>query len=119
MESLGGISTAFSAGEISYSKVRAMTRVATAGNEEYLLMIAQHGTAEQMEKSTKAFRTVSRYEDYMPEGRLSDKCYGDGNDIAREALQEEFNNELTGINKEAKDRSFSSHQGEDGMWVIG
>lgn len=118
MENLDGINTAFSAGEISYSKVRAMTRVATASNEEYLLMIAQHGTAEQMEKLTKAFRTVSRYEDYMPEGRLSDKCYGDGSDIAREALQEEFNNELTEINKEAKDRSFSSYQDEEGMWVI-
>lgn len=118
MESLDGISTAFSTGEISYSKVRAMTRVATASNEEYLLMIAQYGTAEQMEKLTKTFRTVSCYEDYMPEGRLTDKCYGDGSDLSREALQEEFDNELTEQNKQAKDRSFSSYQDEEGMWII-
>ena len=39
---LGGlpkISAAYSAGELSYSKVRAMTRIATPDNEDYLLMI--------------------------------------------------------------------------------
>ena len=35
------IDAAFASGQISYSKVRAMTRVATADNEEFLLMIAQ------------------------------------------------------------------------------
>ena len=34
----------FSKGIISYSKVRAMTRVATPDNEDYLLMIATRGT---------------------------------------------------------------------------
>jgi hypothetical protein len=34
----------FAKGIISYSKVRAMTRVATPDNEDYLLMIATRGT---------------------------------------------------------------------------
>jgi hypothetical protein len=41
------ISKSFSKGRISYSKVRAMTRVATPKNEKFLLKIAHHGTAEQ------------------------------------------------------------------------
>ena len=43
------IDTAFSKGEVSYSKVRAMTRAATPENEEYLMMIARHGTAAHIE----------------------------------------------------------------------
>ncbi|MBW0104012.1 DUF222 domain-containing protein [Pseudonocardia sp. KRD-291] len=35
---------AFAAGRISYSKVRALTRVATANTEHHLLVIALHGT---------------------------------------------------------------------------
>src|SRR5436190_10481292 len=45
LESLPKISAAMERGHISYSKVREMTRVATAQNEDYLLMIAEHGTA--------------------------------------------------------------------------
>ncbi len=40
----------FSKGELSYSKVRAMTRIADETNEDYLLMIAKHGTAHHVEK---------------------------------------------------------------------
>jgi hypothetical protein len=47
LETLPLIDASFAAGEISYSKVRAMTRVATARNEDFLLRIAQHGTANQ------------------------------------------------------------------------
>jgi len=45
LESLPNISEAFRSGQVSYSKVRAMTRVATVENETYLLNIAHHGTA--------------------------------------------------------------------------
>jgi hypothetical protein len=45
LKELPGISEAFRKGELSYSKVRAMTRVANEHNENYLLMIAPHGTA--------------------------------------------------------------------------
>ena len=52
----------FRRGEISYSKVRAMTRVATAKNEEFLLMIARHGTAAHMERLVRQYRSIKRAE---------------------------------------------------------
>ncbi|MDA1372927.1 MAG: hypothetical protein O2971_19535 [Proteobacteria bacterium] len=48
LASLPLIDQAFASGAISYSKVRAMTRTATPDNEEYLLMIARHGTANML-----------------------------------------------------------------------
>ena len=50
------IDAAFERGEISYSKVRAMTRVATPENEVELLNIARHGTAAHMERLVRAYR---------------------------------------------------------------
>jgi hypothetical protein len=50
------IHESFSKGEISYSKVRAMSRVATAENEDYLLMIATHGTAAHVETVVRGYR---------------------------------------------------------------
>ncbi|MDA0977691.1 MAG: DUF222 domain-containing protein [Proteobacteria bacterium] len=44
------IAGAFRCGEISYSKVRAMTRVATAENESLLLEYARYGTAAHIEQ---------------------------------------------------------------------
>jgi hypothetical protein len=43
-------------GELSYSKVRALTRVATAATEDNLLMIALHGTAYHVETVVRYFR---------------------------------------------------------------
>jgi len=56
------ISASFSKGEISYSKVRAMTRVATAENEEFLLRIALHGTAAHVERAVRQFKRTKRNE---------------------------------------------------------
>src|SRR5699024_2815799 len=56
------ISGSFSKGEISYSKVRAMTRVATPESEEFLLMIALHGTASHVERAVRQFRRAKRSE---------------------------------------------------------
>ena len=50
------IDAAFERGEISYSKVRAMTRVATPENEVELLNIARYGTAAHMERLVRAYR---------------------------------------------------------------
>jgi hypothetical protein len=58
LETLPLIDAAFAAGEISYSKVRAMTRVATPENEDFLLRIAQHGTASHVEKVVGKYRNV-------------------------------------------------------------
>ena len=43
LDGLPEINEAFEKGELSFSKVRAMTRIATPLNESYLLMIANHG----------------------------------------------------------------------------
>jgi hypothetical protein len=57
------ISMAFERGELSYSKVRAMTRIADSSNEDYLLMIAHHGTAHHVEKLVSKFRSVKALDD--------------------------------------------------------
>ena len=56
------VSEAFRVGSLSYSKVRAITRVATPENEEYFLMIARHGTAAHVERLVQAYRRVGRDE---------------------------------------------------------
>ena len=56
LERLPLISAAMARGALSYSKVRALTRVATPENEEALLMIALHGTARQVEKTVRLYR---------------------------------------------------------------
>jgi len=63
------ISAAFSEGRISYSKVRAMTRVATRKNEDYLLMIARHGTAAHVERLVGNYRRLKRFEALEAENR--------------------------------------------------
>lgn len=67
------ISEAFRRGELSYSKVRAMTRIADAGNEDYLLMIARHGSAHHVEKLVSRYRRCERQQDPENAGRQHDK----------------------------------------------
>jgi len=62
LAALPKISEALRHGEISYSKVRAMTRVATLENEDYLLKIARHGTALHVERLVRQYRKVKRIE---------------------------------------------------------
>jgi hypothetical protein len=57
------ISEGFSSGKLSYSKVRAMTRIADETNEDYLMMIAEHGTAHHVERLVSKFRTAKRLQD--------------------------------------------------------
>jgi hypothetical protein len=49
---------AFAAGELSYSKVRAVTRVATPKTEEQLVLLARHATGAQLEKLVRSYRGV-------------------------------------------------------------
>jgi hypothetical protein len=60
LESLPEISAAFASGEFSYSKVRAMTRVATPANEPVLVSIGRHGTATHVENLVKKYRWTQR-----------------------------------------------------------
>ena len=54
------LSAAMRRGAISYSKVRAITRVATAETEERLLDVALSGTAAHVERLVRAWRRVDR-----------------------------------------------------------
>jgi hypothetical protein len=49
---------AFSSGELSYCKVRAITRVATPETEEELVQIGLHASGTQLEKVVRLFRGV-------------------------------------------------------------
>jgi hypothetical protein len=62
LEKLPKISASFESGEISYSKVRAMTRVATPENEHVLMNIALQGTAAHVERIVRQYRRVKRLE---------------------------------------------------------
>src|SRR3954447_20968432 len=53
------IHEAFSRGELSYSKVRAITRIADAESEEELLGLARALTAAQLERAVRAYRRVT------------------------------------------------------------
>ncbi len=62
LKELPKTSQTFRKGKISYSKVRAITRVATRKNEKYLLMIAHFGTAAHVERLVTNYRSVKRNE---------------------------------------------------------
>ncbi|HEX6997678.1 MAG TPA: DUF222 domain-containing protein [Gammaproteobacteria bacterium] len=60
LESLPKIREAFRLGVVSYSKVRAMTRVATPENEDILLNVAEHGTASHLGRLVQKYRRAER-----------------------------------------------------------
>ena len=51
---------ALACGELSYAKVRALTRVATPATEERLLDVGRAGTAEHVERIVRGWRQVDR-----------------------------------------------------------
>jgi Domain of unknown function (DUF222)/HNH endonuclease len=69
LENLPKISAAMESGGLSYSKAREITRVADAKNEDYLLMIAEHGTAQHVEKLVRAYRRCQEAEELSREQR--------------------------------------------------
>src|SRR5262245_39201753 len=54
------LAQALARGELSYSKVRALTRVATPETEERLLAVGRAGTAEHVERIVRGWRRVDR-----------------------------------------------------------
>jgi hypothetical protein len=67
LEALPLLSDAMRRGELSYAKVRALTRIATPENEAQLLELARHGTAAHIEKVVRAWRRVDRLEEALQE----------------------------------------------------
>ena len=60
LPSLPLVSAAFAKGELSYSKVRALTRAATPDNEAELLAFARHGTTAHVERLVREWRRLDR-----------------------------------------------------------
>ena len=59
LKTLPGISEAFASGELSYSKVRALTRVASRTNEDELLLFALRATASHVAERCRELRCGS------------------------------------------------------------
>lgn len=60
LEELPAVRTAFGAGELSYSKARAICRIATQATEEDLVVLARYGTASHVDRVARAKRKVDR-----------------------------------------------------------
>jgi Domain of unknown function (DUF222)/HNH endonuclease len=82
------ISAAMARGELSYSKVRALTRVACSATEDYFLSIALHGTADHVERLVRGYKRAK-----------------DAEELSREAQQQ-------------RNRYFSYRYAEDGSLVF-
>ena len=63
------LSDAMRRGRVSYSKVRAVTRVATPDNEQTLLDVALAGTAEHVERIVRGWRRIDRAAEQTEEQR--------------------------------------------------
>ncbi|MEQ9462811.1 MAG: DUF222 domain-containing protein [Haliea sp.] len=124
LEVLPELNVAFAEGGISYSKVRAITRVATPENEGFMVHLAQNNSAGHLE------RLVSRYEP-VPEPGLAgllewgpDKTVdaaGPGDVAADRSDDAPGNGAAPVLDMEAMRelaREVYWFQDEDGMWVI-
>src|SRR5207237_4225691 len=60
LERLPRLAQALARGELSYAKVRALTRVATPETEERLLAVGRAGTADHVERIVRGWRRVDR-----------------------------------------------------------
>ena len=63
------IAASMARGELSYSKVRALTRVACAATEESFLMIALHGTAHHVERLVQGYRRAQEAQELSREAQ--------------------------------------------------
>ena len=69
LRELPAIRAAYAQGELSYSKVRALTRVENVEREAELLELAHHATAAQLERLVRAHRRVAAAEREAAGGR--------------------------------------------------
>ena len=69
LETLPRLAEALGRGELSYAKVRALTRVATPETEERLLAVGRAGTAEHVERIVRGWRRMDRKTEVREETR--------------------------------------------------
>ncbi len=107
------INQAFSGGELSYSKVRAITRVATPDNEGFMVHLAEQNSAGHLEKLVARYQPVPEpgLDGLLDEPPTGNAAKGDpGGDDAGPALDAEALRE--------QNRELYWFQDEDGMWVV-
>jgi hypothetical protein len=69
LENLPKVSAAMARGALSYSKARAVTRVAEPATEDYFLMLALHGTANHIDRLVSGFRRAKEAQELSREAR--------------------------------------------------
>ncbi len=116
LEVLPEVNDAFAEGGISYSKVRAITRVATPENEGFMVHLAQQNSAGHLE------RLVSRYEPVAEPGLAGllesgpEEIAGVG--VAGDAAESDTAPALDAEAMRELARELYWFQDEDGMWII-
>lgn len=111
------VDQAFAEGELSYSKVRAITRVATPDNEGFMVCMAEQNSASHLEKLVGKYQPVEEpglaglLLEGVPEsdGELESKAETDACDAAPEVDEEA---------RRERARELYWFQDEDGMWII-
>ena len=112
LPALPRISRAMQHGQVSYAKVRALTRVATSENERALLDLALAGTAAHVERFVRAWRRVDRVvaakhtETHHLNRQLSTWVDDDGMVVIRGRLTPEVGAVVQRALEAAADRSF-------------
>ncbi len=115
------ISAAMRDGELSFSKVRALTRVATPETEERLLDFARAGTAAHVERLVRAWRAAERSQDMEAEAqRHADRHLhlttdADGMVVVRGRLDPEVGAALMRAVEAAEEELFEKEGGEEGV----
>jgi len=69
LKALPRIAASMARGDLSYSKVRALTRVVCAATEENFLNIAQNGTPHHVEKLVRLYRRAREAQELSREAR--------------------------------------------------
>ena len=113
LEDLPLISEAMARGELSFSKVRAITRVATPASESGLLELARASSAANLERLVRGWKTLSRFDEQRQERiRHSRRCFSifpdeDGMYVVRGRLDPEVGAALMRAVEAASDALFA------------
>ena len=121
LEDLPLISEAMARGELSFSKVRAITRVATPDSESELLEFARAGSAANLERLVRGWKTLSRFDEQQAERvRHSRRCFSvfpdeDGMYVVRGRLDPEVGAALMRAVEAASDALFAEASRDGGQ----
>jgi hypothetical protein len=119
------ISASMEQGELSFAKVRALTRVATPESEGDLLELARCSTAAQLERTVRAWRLMSRSdENELERIRHRSRCFSvlpdeEGMYLVRGRLDPEVGAMLMRAVEAASDALFRAGRSQAGTPLVG